>query len=194
LTGRNNHTPFLESDTLSSVRFASGRWHGFLWSSQLVFPSETQAMSAAASASLKSRIHPVPVLTSPLLYIFDMMTIVTTVDSKKKDQRWTMPKTDEERAHQKADTIEKKIKLKVAIVVAIEAIDKIINDLVDEHRITFERASMLVHLGGCIFKDRRRPSIQNAYQFCLAHVEDGRCKCSLLPCFSYSNISLTRTF
>jgi UDP-N-acetylmuramyl pentapeptide phosphotransferase/UDP-N-acetylglucosamine-1-phosphate transferase len=90
-------------------------------------------MSAAASASLKSRVHPVPVLTSPLLYIFDTMTIVTTVDSKKKDRRRTMPKTDEEHAHQKADTIEKKIKLKVAIVAAIEAIDKIINNLADEH-------------------------------------------------------------
>jgi hypothetical protein len=111
------------------------------------------------------------------------MTIVTTIDSKKKDRRRAVPKTDEERARQKADKIEKQIKLKVAIAAAIDTIDTIINDLADEHRITFERASMLVHLGGRVFKDRRRPSIQNAYQFCLARVEDGRCKYSLLSCF-----------
>jgi hypothetical protein len=120
-----------------------------------------------------------------------MMTIVTTIDSKKKDQRQTVPKTDGKHAREKADVLEKKLKLKIAIAAAVESIDKIIGDLVGEHGIPFEHASTMVHLGGQVFKDQHHPSIQNIYQFYLAHVEDGRCKCSLLPCFSDSKTSLT---
>jgi hypothetical protein len=95
------------------------------------------------------------------------MTIITTANSKKR------PRSG---AQDKADALAGKQKLKADIAAAIEAIDRIIEELADEHEITFERASTLVHLGGRILKDRRRPSIQNAYRFCLARVEDGRCQ------------------
>jgi hypothetical protein len=76
--------------------------------------------------------------------------------------------------------------LKAGVAAAIEAIDGIIEDLADEHEIAFEKASMLVHVGigdvGRVFDDRQRrhrrpPSIGNAYRFCRARVEDGRCQC-----------------
>ncbi|KAH9955333.1 hypothetical protein BGW80DRAFT_1258233 [Lactifluus volemus] len=102
------------------------------------------------------------------------MTIVTTEDSKKKHRPKPLPKSDQERASAKAQATEKKVKLNAAIKAAIEVIDKIIEDLADEHEITFDHASTMVHLGGRVFKDRRRPSIQNAYRFCLARIEDGR--------------------
>lgn len=104
------------------------------------------------------------------------MTIVTTIDSKKKQHLKSAPRSEEQRASAKADAALKKVKLKVAVDVASEAIDRIIEDLADEHNLTVEYASTLVHLGGRVFKDRRRPSIQNAYRFCLARVEDGRCE------------------
>jgi hypothetical protein len=36
----------------------------------------------------------------------------------------------------------------------IKAINRLIEELADKHKITFKKASMLVHLGGHIFKDR----------------------------------------
>jgi|SRR6266850_5565576 len=70
--------------------------------------------------------------------------------------------------------------LKAGVAAAIEAIDGIIEDLADEHEIAFEKASMLVHIGignvDRVIEDPRPPSIGNAYRFCRARVEDGRCQ------------------
>jgi hypothetical protein len=76
--------------------------------------------------------------------------------------------------------------LKAGVAAAIEAIDGIIEDLADEHEIAFEKASMLVHIGigngnvDRVIEDPRHPrpppSIGNAYRFCRARVEDGRCQ------------------
>jgi hypothetical protein len=104
------------------------------------------------------------------------MTIVTTSDSKKKERPKPAPKTAEQRAAIKADSLQKKLRLKAGIKEAMGAIEKIIEDLADEHEIPFDHACTYVHLGGRVFKDRRRPSIQNAYRYCLARVEDGRCE------------------
>jgi ribosomal protein L7Ae-like RNA K-turn-binding protein len=109
------------------------------------------------------------------------MTILTTVDSKKRQRPKPAPKSEEQRAREKADAAKKKVKLKAGITAATEAINKIIEDLADEHEVTFEYASTMVHLGGRVFKDRRRPSIQNAYWFCLACVEDRRCERTPFP-------------
>jgi hypothetical protein len=104
------------------------------------------------------------------------MTIFTTVDSKKKSRVKPMkPKSEEQCTQDKSDTLARKQKLKAGIASVIEAINRLIEELADKHEITFEKASMLVHLSGRIFKDHQHPSIQNAYQFCLVHVEDGRC-------------------
>jgi hypothetical protein len=86
------------------------------------------------------------------------------------------PKTDKQRTQQKAQNIAKKQRLNTAICSTIEKIDELIGALADEYDIGFAQACNYVHLGGRIFKDRRRPSIQNAYRFCLARVEDERCK------------------
>jgi hypothetical protein len=82
------------------------------------------------------------------------MTIITTADSKKKScVKPTEPKSKEQCAQDKSDMLMRKQKLKAGIASTIEAIDRLIKELADEHEITFEKASMLMHLGGCIFKD-----------------------------------------
>jgi hypothetical protein len=98
-----------------------------------------------------------------------------------------IPKSNEQRAQEKEHNLARKRKLKAAIDAAIEQIDDIIEGLAAETGIGFTKACNYVHLGGRIFKGRRRPTIQNAYRFCSARVEDGRCKstyvffCSVWP-------------
>ncbi|KAH9966230.1 hypothetical protein BGW80DRAFT_1462373 [Lactifluus volemus] len=83
-------------------------------------------------------------------------------------------KSDEQRAQEKEHKLARKVKIKAAVDVAIDQIDDIIEGLAAETGIGFKQACSYVHLGGRIFKGRRRPSIQNAYRFCSARVEDGR--------------------
>jgi hypothetical protein len=85
-------------------------------------------------------------------------------------------KSDEQRAQEKEHKLARKVKIKAAVDVAIDQIDDIIEGLAAETGIGFKQACSYVHLGGRIFKGRRRPSIQNAYRFCSARVEDGRCE------------------
>ncbi|KAI0246838.1 hypothetical protein BJV78DRAFT_1286066 [Lactifluus subvellereus] len=106
------------------------------------------------------------------------MTVSSTtgpgVRSKSKARAKPAPKSDEQRTKEKEDNIARKMKLKAAIDIAISQIDDIIETLADEHNIAFDQACSYVHLGGRVFKDRRRPTIQNAYRFCWAQVEDER--------------------
>jgi hypothetical protein len=81
------------------------------------------------------------------------MTIVTTSDSKKKERPKPAPKTVEQHAAVKADALQKKLRLNVGIKEAMGAIEKIIEDLVDEHKIPFDHACTYVHLGRRVFKD-----------------------------------------
>jgi hypothetical protein len=105
------------------------------------------------------------------------MTIITTADLKKKSRvKPAEPKSKEQCTQDKSDMLARKQKLKAGIASAIEAIDRLIKELADEHEITFEKASTLVYLSGHVFKDHQQPSIQNAYQFCLMRVKDGRCQ------------------
>jgi hypothetical protein len=108
------------------------------------------------------------------------MTVTSTSELgvKSKGRAKPAPKSDEQRAKEKEDNLARKMKLNAAIDVAINQIDEIIGALADEYNIGFTQASSYVHLGGRIFKDRRRPTIQNAYRFCWARVEDGRCECA----------------
>jgi hypothetical protein len=92
---------------------------------------------------------------------------------QKRERLKPAPKNEQQHASAKADAIEKKLKLKAGITTAMEKIEKIIKNLADVHEIPFDHACTLVHLGGRVFKDQRRPSIQNVYRYCLAHVEDG---------------------
>jgi hypothetical protein len=73
------------------------------------------------------------------------------------------PTTDQQRTQQKAHNVVKKQRLNTAISSTIEKIDELIGALTDEYNIGFSQARSYVHLGGRIFKERRRPSIQNAY-------------------------------
>jgi hypothetical protein len=83
------------------------------------------------------------------------MTIVTTADLKKKSHvKPVEPKSEEQCTQDKSDALARKQKLKVGIASTIEAIDRLIEELTDEHEITFKKASTLVHLGECVFKDR----------------------------------------
>jgi Pup-like protein len=108
------------------------------------------------------------------------MTVSSTTEPgvKSKPRAKPAPKSDEQRAKEKEDNLTRKTKLKAAIDVAIDQIDNIIEALADEYNIGFSQACNYVHLGGRVFKDRRRPTIQNAYSFCWARVEDGRCECA----------------
>ena len=76
------------------------------------------------------------------------MTIATTDDSKKKHHLKPLPKSDQQRASDRAQAAETKVKLNAGIKTVIEAIDKIIEDLTDEHEISFDHVSTMVHLGG----------------------------------------------
>ncbi|KAI0245242.1 hypothetical protein BJV78DRAFT_1158872 [Lactifluus subvellereus] len=104
------------------------------------------------------------------------MTVTSTSELgvKSRGRAKPAPKSDEQRAKEKEDNLARKMKLNAAIDVAINQIDEIIEALADEYNIGFTQACSYVHLGGRIFKDRRRPTIQNAYRFCWARVEDGR--------------------
>ncbi|KAI0257914.1 hypothetical protein BC834DRAFT_848213 [Gloeopeniophorella convolvens] len=103
------------------------------------------------------------------------MTRNTTADSKKRPLRpKPVPKSAQQKEKEKLDAENKKIKQKEAVRVAIDATTKIIKDLADENEFAFNHACHLVHLGGCVFKERRRPTIQNVFRFCSARVEDGR--------------------
>jgi hypothetical protein len=103
-------------------------------------------------AFLNHVVHPVDLVYHPSFVHIRVtprnMTIVTTEDSKKKYRLKPLSKSDQECASAKAQATEKKVKLNAAIKVAIEVIDKIIEDLADEHEITFDHASTMVHLRG----------------------------------------------
>jgi hypothetical protein len=105
------------------------------------------------------------------------MTVRSTdVRAKTKARPKLAPTNHDHRAQEKENTVARKVKLKASIDLAIEQIDDIIQALADEYSIGFAQASDYVHFAGRILKDRRRPSIQNAYRFCWARVEDGRCE------------------
>jgi hypothetical protein len=110
------------------------------------------------------------------------MTINSTSDSKRKTnfRAKSTTQTDQQRAQEKARNVDKKQRLNAAITATIEKIDDLIEGLADEYGINFSQACNYVHLGGRVFKDRRRPSIQNAYRFCWARVMDGRCKLAII--------------
>jgi hypothetical protein len=105
------------------------------------------------------------------------MTVTSTKPpAKANDAREKpAPKSNEQRARAKEDATARKRSLRIAVDVAIEQIDDIIEALAREQGIGFTQACNYVHLGGRVFKGRRRPTIQNAYRFCWARVEDGRC-------------------
>ncbi|KAI0259059.1 hypothetical protein BC834DRAFT_846978 [Gloeopeniophorella convolvens] len=73
--------------------------------------------------------------------------INTRADSKKKERPKPAPKTDEERAGERALSHLRKQTLNAAVTVAVEAIEKIIDDLADENDISISYASSLVHHG-----------------------------------------------
>ncbi|KAI0259736.1 hypothetical protein BC834DRAFT_974061 [Gloeopeniophorella convolvens] len=103
------------------------------------------------------------------------MTVVTTPDSKVKTRaKETVAKTSEQRAQEREDAAAKKQRLNAAVASTVDQINTIIEALADEHNIPFDHACNLVHLGGHVFKERRRPTIQNAYRYCAARVDDGR--------------------
>ncbi|KAI0258203.1 hypothetical protein BC834DRAFT_847530 [Gloeopeniophorella convolvens] len=103
------------------------------------------------------------------------MTVVTTLDSKVKTRaKETVAKTSEQRAQEREDAAAKKQRLNAAVASTVDQINTIIEALADEHNIPFDHACNLVHLGGHVFKERRRPTIQNAYRYCAARVDDGR--------------------
>jgi hypothetical protein len=96
------------------------------------------------------------------------MTVSSTSEPrvKSKARAKPAPKSDKQRAREKEDNITRKMKLKAAIDTAIGQIDDIIGALADEYNIGFSQACSYVHLGAHVFKDRRCPTIQNAYRFC----------------------------
>jgi ribosomal protein L7Ae-like RNA K-turn-binding protein len=76
------------------------------------------------------------------------MTIVTTDHSKKKHCLKPLPKSNQQCAGDRAQAAKKKVKLNAGIKTVIKAIDKIIEDLIDKHEISFNYISTMVHLGG----------------------------------------------
>ncbi|KAI0245000.1 hypothetical protein BJV78DRAFT_1159290 [Lactifluus subvellereus] len=122
---------------------------------------------------------PIAVIIGQFLILsLRVMTVSSTSEPrvKSKARAKPAPKSDEQHAREKEDNITRKMKLKAAIDTAIGQIDDIIGALADEYNIGFSQACSYVHLGARVFKDRRRPTIQNAYRFCWARVEDGRWK------------------
>lgn len=105
---------------------------------------------------------------------------IATIDPKPKDSKTPRlkpaPRSDEQRAAEKADRLAKKVKLNEQIVQANEAIDKIIGQVSEDSGQPFDYIANLVHLGGRVYKNRRKPTIHNAISFASARVEDGRCK------------------
>ncbi|KAA1471646.1 hypothetical protein DENSPDRAFT_880658 [Dentipellis sp. KUC8613] len=105
---------------------------------------------------------------------------IATIDPKPKDSKTPRlkpaPKTDEQRAAEKADRLAKKVKFNEQITQAISDIDKVISQVSEDSGQPFDYIANLVHLGGRVYKNRRKPTIHNAVSFASARIEDGRWK------------------
>ncbi|KAI0055189.1 hypothetical protein BV25DRAFT_1922016 [Artomyces pyxidatus] len=99
---------------------------------------------------------------------------VTTPDKPKRSRAKAAPKSDEQRAHEKAERFAADQRLHVALEAASDTIRELIDELAEQHNRSFDEISNLLHLGGHILKDRRRPAPHNALSYCWARFEDGR--------------------
>ncbi|KAI0038236.1 hypothetical protein FA95DRAFT_1578329 [Auriscalpium vulgare] len=101
-------------------------------------------------------------------------SFVTLNDEAPRKRAKTAPKSDEQRAADKAHRLDVDQKLNLALEKAAADIDEIIDGVADTFSKSFEEVSRLLQLAFYVAKKRRSPNSYNAYIFCAARIKDGR--------------------